>query len=101
MQAFKDRFWLAAPGKTVWIYSILASVVIMALMGVIVTFAPLLIDGYSAEPSFMKANKLDSGQYWMLGVWVVFFSTSLAKSCFGGGICGHDYNCATATSPGW
>lgn len=73
MQAFKDRFWLAAPGRRVWIYAIFASVAIMTLMGVIVTFAPLVIDGYSAEPSFMKANKLDSGQYWMLGVWSVFF----------------------------
>lgn len=70
---WKHRLLLTKLNTKGWLYSISASVIIMTLMGLIVTMAPYLISDFNAEPSFMKASKLATGERWILGVWVLFF----------------------------
>jgi len=69
----KTRFWLVKPDKKTWGYSIAGAVLIMAAMGLIVQIAPLVIPDYSPAPSFMQAQKLQAGEYWILSIWGAFF----------------------------
>ena len=71
--SLKARLSFHKPDKTVIIYSVVGAVITFILTGLIVQYASLIFPGYSPSPSFMKAEPLKSGEYWILLVWLSFF----------------------------
>lgn len=73
-----DRLWLTKPTSKDWVWAIGGAVLIIILTGIIMwvaewTSQALFDQPFKTSPSFMHFEPLKSGQYWILGIWLIFF----------------------------
>ena len=73
-----ERLWLQKPGRKDWAWALGGAILIIVLTGIIMWAAEwislaLFDKPFQTSPSFMHFEPLQSGQYWILGVWLVFF----------------------------
>lgn len=72
------RLWLKKLNSKDWAWAIGGAILILVLTGLIMISAEWISQGlfnkpFKTSPSFMHFEPLQSGQYWILGIWLVFF----------------------------
>lgn len=77
-QLILNRLWLSKPGYKDWVWAVAGAIVIIILTGLIMWSAEWISQAlfdkpFKTSPSFMHFEPLQSGQYWILGVWLIFF----------------------------
>ena len=73
-----NRLWLKKLNYKDWAWAIGGAVLIIILTGLIMVSAEWISQSlfnkpFRTSPSFMHFEPLEVGQYWILGVWLVFF----------------------------
>lgn len=78
LSSILNRLWLKKLKNKDWAWAIGGAVLILILTGLIMISAEwisqtLFNKPFSTSPSFMHFEPLQTGQYWILGVWLIFF----------------------------
>jgi len=73
-----ERLWLTKPSSGDWAWAIGGAILIIIITGVIMwaaeSISQALFDRpFSTSPAFMHFEPLKPEQYWILGVWSIFF----------------------------
>ena len=73
-----SRLWFKKLTTKDWIWAMGGAIVILILTGLIMISAEwfsqtLFNKPFKTSPSFMHFEPLQAGQYWILGIWLVFF----------------------------